>query len=141
MIHNADANPIGTEEPRTFGELSGNVSHSTLVRDMKYDTVRLSQVFEALRTLHLHDVYAHCQDYVIGAGLAFDPLPSTDWTCVLDDRAALAADLSQLVRDCNVVVHHYDGFVSTPTIKTGAGVRVNAKSTHGKASPTREKAG
>jgi hypothetical protein len=69
---------------------------------MMHEVAMLSLVRRALDRLRANR--APWQDYVIGAGLAFDPLPSRRRPYEDSDRIALAADLLQLVRDRDAVV-------------------------------------
>ncbi len=78
----------------------------------------LSLVRRALDRLRANR--APWQDYVIGAGLAFDPLPSRRRPYEDSDRIALAPDLLQLVRDRDAVLDNSDLFGTTPRTREKA---------------------
>lgn len=75
------------------------------------------------------------QDYVHGAGLAFDPLPAKrSTTFVASDKAAFAVDLYVLTRDRNLVVVDCKRSHAGQSAATGELKRV-----HGKAGRVAEK--
>ena len=128
------ANETG-REPRAFGELRDRQRNAKYAVAMKYDAVSVFQIVKALESLEQFGAeHPRWWDYVIGAGLAFDPLPNGHWTFVVNDRVALAADLAQLVRDRNRVMEHY-----RPSGE--AKFATDVKDAHGKSSNAREKIG
>lgn len=67
--------------------------------------------------------HAHWRDYVIGAGLAFDPLPVRRPMYSRDAKTALAADLLRLAQDRDRVLQRVGPFRAEPSVVSGRPLR------------------
>lgn len=102
----------------------------------------LSRVMDSFRSLYVRRAsHVGWRNYVIGAGLAFDPLPAVRSRFARDDRAALAADLMQLVSDRDAVLKNGIPAEAKALADGGAATRFTRKRVDAKIRRLREKAG